>query len=155
MFGDLVRVELFVGPITSFNPLFANFKLGKRLWEGKKDNIRMSIWVSGISLTLPVTTVFSGHSDKSIENETKVHCVSKTDCLVSRVSAVLPDPCLACNGPAESRWQTWERHIIQRAGWLRRLRQGARKGRVDGCIMPGDSRMRAACTRQLCQVIQG
>ena len=56
----------------------------------------MSIWVSGISLTLPVTTVFSRHSNRSIENETKVHCVSKTDCLVSRVSAVLPDPCLAC-----------------------------------------------------------
>ena len=34
MFGDLVRVELFVGPTTSFDPLFANFKLGKRLWEG-------------------------------------------------------------------------------------------------------------------------
>ena len=56
----------------------------------------MSIWVSGISLTLPVTTVFSRHSDRSIENDTKVHCVSKTDCLVSRLSAVLPDPCLAC-----------------------------------------------------------
>ena len=56
----------------------------------------MSIWVSGISLTLPVTTVFSRHSNRSIENETKVHCVSKTDCLISRVSAVLPDPCLAC-----------------------------------------------------------
>ena len=50
----------------------------------------------GNQLTLPVTTVFSMHSDRSIENETKVHCVSKTDCLVSRVSAVLPDPCLAC-----------------------------------------------------------
>ena len=132
MFGDLVRVELFVGPTTSFDPLFANFKLGKRLWEGKKDNIRMSIWVLGISLTLPVTTVFSRHSDRSIENETKVHCVS-TDCLVSRVSAVLPDPCLARNGPAESTWQTWVCHIIQRAGWLRRLSQGARKGQVDRC----------------------
>ena len=56
----------------------------------------MLIWVSGISLTLPVTTVFSMHSNRSIENETKVHCVSKTDCLVSRISAVLPDPSLAC-----------------------------------------------------------
>ena len=59
----------------------------------------------GNQLTLSVTTVFSRHSDRSIENEMKVHCVSKTDCLVSRVSAVLPDPCLACNGPAESTWQ--------------------------------------------------
>ena len=135
MFGDLVKFELFVGLSTSFDPLFVNFKLGKRLWEGKKDNIRMLIWVSGISLTLPVTTVFSRHSDRSIENETKVHCVSKTDCLVSRVSAVLPDPCLACNGPAESTWQTWECHIIQRAGWLRRLSQGATEGQVDRCIV--------------------
>ena len=89
----------------------------------------------GNQLTLPVTTVFSGHSDRSIENEMKVHCVSKTDCLVSRVSAVLPDPCLACNGPAESTWQTWERHIIQRTGWLRRLSQGATEGQVDRCIV--------------------
>ena len=48
----------------------------------------MPIWVLGISLTLPVTTVFSMHSNRSTENETKVHGVSKTDCLVSRVSAV-------------------------------------------------------------------
>ena len=34
MFGDFVRFELFVGLTTSFDPLFANFKLGKRLWEG-------------------------------------------------------------------------------------------------------------------------
>ena len=34
MFGDLVRFELFVGLTTSFDPLFANFKLEKRLWEG-------------------------------------------------------------------------------------------------------------------------
>ena len=34
MFGDLVRFELFVGLNTSFDPHFANFKLGKRLWEG-------------------------------------------------------------------------------------------------------------------------
>ena len=89
----------------------------------------------GNQLTLPVTTVFSRHSDRSIENETKVHCVSKTDCLVSRVSAVLPDPCLACKGPVESTWQTWECHIIQRAGWLRRLSQGATEGQVDRCIV--------------------
>ena len=34
MFGDLVRFELFVGLTTSFDPLFTNFKLGKRLLEG-------------------------------------------------------------------------------------------------------------------------
>ena len=88
----------------------------------------MSIWVSGISLTLPVTTVFSMHSNRSIENETKVHCVSKTDCLVSRVSAVLLDPRLACG-----------KHVadvgVQRAGWLRRLSQGATEGQVDRCIV--------------------
>ena len=70
MSGDLVRVELFVWLTTSFDPLFANFKLGKRLWEGKKDDRRMLIWISGISLTLPVATVFSRHCDRSRENET-------------------------------------------------------------------------------------
>ena len=32
IFGDLVRVGLFVWPTTSFDLLCANFKLGKRLW---------------------------------------------------------------------------------------------------------------------------
>ena len=36
MSGDLVGVELFVWLTMSFDPLFANFKLRKRLWEGKK-----------------------------------------------------------------------------------------------------------------------
>ena len=82
------------------------------------------------------STRAGGHVYMSIENETKVHCVSKTDCLVS---AVLPDPCLVCNGPAESTWQTWECHIIQRTGWLRRLSQGAAEGQVDRCIGGGTS----------------
>ena len=134
MFGDLVRFKLLVGLTTSFDPLFANFKLGKKaLGRVKRQYQDVDLGI-GNQLTLPVTTVFSGHSDRSIENEMKVHCVSKTDCLVSRVSAVLPDPCLACNWPAESTWQTWECHIIQRAGWLRRLSQGATEGQVDRCI---------------------
>ena len=139
MFGDLVRFELFVGLTTSFDPLFANFTLCKlQAWKKALGRVKrqyqdVDLGI-GNQLTLPVTTVFSGHSDRSIENEMKVHCVSKTDCLVSRVLVVLPDPCLACNGPAESTWQTWERHIIQRAGWLRRLSQGATEGQVDRCI---------------------
>ena len=78
----------------------------------------------GNQLTLP-TIVCSRHSDRSIENETKVHCVSKTDCLVSRVSAVLPDPCLACNGPAESTWQT---------RWLAEEAEPGGNGRSSGSV---------------------
>ena len=128
MFGDLVRVELLVGPTTSFDPLFAKRHAWKKALGGvKRQHQDVDLGIEN-QLTLPLTTVFSRHSDRSIENETKVHCVSKTDCLVSRVSAVLLDPCPACNGPAESMWQTWVCHIIQRAGWLRRLSQGAREG---------------------------
>ena len=38
MFGDLVRVELFVWPTTSFDPLLANFKLGKALGSEKRQH---------------------------------------------------------------------------------------------------------------------
>ena len=31
MFGDLVRVGFFVWPTTSFDPLLANFKFGKKV----------------------------------------------------------------------------------------------------------------------------
>ena len=61
MFGDLVRVEMFMWQTTSFDPFFANLKLGKKLWEGKKDNIRMlPIWISGTSLTVPQQQCFPG-----------------------------------------------------------------------------------------------
>ena len=71
MFGDLVRVELIVWPITSFDPRFGNFQFGKRLWEGKNDNIRIRIWVSGIILALLTATGFSRCSNWSRESETK------------------------------------------------------------------------------------
>ena len=127
MLGDLVRVELFMWPTTSFDSLFANFKLGKRLWEVKKDNIRTSIWISGISLTLPVAAVFSRHSDRSRENETKIALCKQnwlpycTFCL-----RCVPDQGERRRGKAHG--QTWVCNIIQSAGWLRRPSQGARKG---------------------------
>ena len=63
--GDLVRVELCVWLTTSFDPFFA-----KGFWEGKKDSMRMLVWISGISPTLPVAAVFSRHNGRSRENET-------------------------------------------------------------------------------------
>ena len=40
MFGDLVRVELFVWPTTSFDPLFANFKFGQKALGREKGHQR-------------------------------------------------------------------------------------------------------------------
>ena len=116
MFGDLVRVGF---------------------WEGKKDNMRMLIWVSGISLTTRNNNVFhnSRHSDMSIENETKVHCLYKTDCL--RL-VCLNRTHWACIGRAESTLQMWVCNIIQRAGWLRRLSQGAREGQNGSLYCTGN-----------------
>ena len=63
MFADLVMVGLFVWPTTSFDLLFANFKLALGR-EKTTSGVDLDI---GISLTLPVATVFSRHSDRSGE----------------------------------------------------------------------------------------
>ena len=68
MFGDLVRFELFVGLTTSFDPLFANFKCWKKALGRVKRQYQDVDLGFGNRLTLPVTTVFCGHSDRSIEN---------------------------------------------------------------------------------------
>ena len=132
MFGDLVTVGLFVWPTTSFDPLLAIFKFRKKgFGKGKKDNIRVSIWMLGISLTLPVATVFSRHSNWSRENEmnSALYKQNRLTCYTRYVW--LPDTIEAARRAAEPRERTWVCNIIQSAGWLRRLGQGARKGQVD------------------------
>ena len=91
MSADLVRVELLMWLTTSFDPLFVHFKLGKRLWKGKKQTT--SGCRSGYresALHCPQQQYFPGIVTGQERTRRKVHCVSKTDCFVTRVSAALP-----------------------------------------------------------------
>ena len=79
----------------------------------------------GNQLTLPVTTVFSRHSDRSIENETKVQ--AKPTALFHTFRLF----CLTHAWRAESTWQTWEcSALVGRGGWAR----GQRKVKWTGVL---------------------